>query len=324
MRMVWCVQSWTGGLDVTAAATEVARTVAELAPHVGIAVHEFGDGGPRSADVVRGERRERVGGADVVRRDGVAWLSPAHGATRWDPVGLSAALIGLATDAPHGQRMVVPVGDTPPAGDAATLWGPSIDAFRHALTRLDILALVTSDRPLLGFHGMSAALLDGKQGDPALASAAQAQEERWATLALEADAVAAVSTLVGPARPSDVPGTGAAGGLAYALHVGGARLVPAFRFLVDEARIAEDVSNADVAVVVTPDLTPRTLDHGLARAVSDSAATRGIPTVVLCDTLQVGKRDLMAAGIDAAHRSTAGHDGLRDGVRRVLHTWARP
>jgi glycerate kinase len=323
MQMAWCVQSWAGGLEPKAAASDVADVAQRTAPHVSSVVHAVGDGGPRTADVWGGAPRERVGGADIVRRDGASWLLPAHGATRWDPVGLSTALIGLAADPERRGRVVVPVGDTAPAGDAASMWGPSIKAFRHALKPLDMLALVTADRPLLGFHGMSAALLEGREGDSALASAAQAQEERWAGLALEADAVAAVSSLVGPARPSDVRGTGAAGGLAYALHVGGARLVPAFRALVAEPDVARTLSQADVAIVVTPELTPRTLDHGLATAVSAAAAARGIPTVVLCETLHVGKRDLMAAGVDSAHTAGTGVEGLREGVRRVLQTWAR-
>lgn len=323
MQMVWCVQAWPGGIDPTSAARVVAEAATRSAPHVGITTHPVGDGGPRTAEVWARDARERVGGVDVVRHAGAHWLLPAHGGTRWDPLGLSAALIGLAADGAPGKRVVVPVGDTPPAGDAAALWGPSIAAFRNALKPLDISALVTADRPLLGFHGMSAALLEGREGDPAMASAAQAQEERWAGLALEADAIAAVSSLIGPARASDVPGTGAAGGLAYALHVGGARLAPAFRALVGEDDLTVALSAADIAVVVTEHLTPRTLDHGLAAAVSAVAATRAIPTVVLSASIHVGKRDLMAAGVDSAHTAGAGGDGLSEGVGRVLQTWAR-
>lgn len=328
MRMAWYVQSWPGGLDPIAAAAEVTVTAREVAADVTMSIYPLGDGGPCTAHVWAGAQSEHVGGADVVRRNGAAWLMPARGATRWDPVGLSTALIGLAADASRGARVVVAVGDTPPAGDAAALWGPSVEALRHALKPLDIVALVTADRPLLGFHGMSAALLDGREGDPAMASAAQAQEERWTGLARHADAVAAVSTLIGPTRASDVPGTGAAGGLAYALHVVGARLIPAFPVLVSETEGGDTTKDAaasapDVAVVVTEALTPRTLDHGLATAVSARAASRGIPTVALSETLHVGKRDLMAAGVDSAHTSTAGAEGLREGVRRVLQTWAR-
>lgn len=323
--MAWYVQSWPGGLDPVAAAAEVTATAREVAPDVTISIHALGDGGPRTAHVWATAQREHVGGADVVRRNGAAWLMPALAATRWDPVGLSTALIGLAADAAEGDRVVVAVGDIPPAGDAAALWGPSVEALRHALKPLDILALVTAERPLLGFHGMSAALLEGREGDPALASAAQAQEERWTRLAQHADAVAAVPTLMGPARASDVPGTGAAGGLAYALHVAGARLVPAFPVLVGETERGdvENGNGAEIAVVVTEALTPRTVDHGLATAVSAHVASRGIPTVTLSETLHVGKRDLMAAGVAAAHTSAAGAEGLREGVRRVIQTWAR-
>ncbi|GMA33991.1 hypothetical protein [Demequina litorisediminis] len=146
---------------------------------------------------------------ETVAVEGVTLLAPAGGQTRWNPDALGAALRALAKSSQTGP-VVVPVGDDEPAGDAAALWGGDVDAMRAALRGLDLQVLVRADRPLVGFHGMSNALRDGREGDAALAVAAQAQEERWSTVARATDP-GARSSLLGPARLSDAPGTGACG-----------------------------------------------------------------------------------------------------------------
>lgn len=315
-------QGWPGGVDAAAAALEAAHAWLDAAPEDEVVSLAVPDGSPRSADVWAGSGAQ-LGGASAVEHDGATWLAPVGTASRWEPVGLSAALLGLAAAGDGARRVVVPLGDEPPAGDAAAVWGASPEATRDALATLDVVALVGSDRPLLGFHGMAAALLDGREGDAALAAAAHEQEARWTDLARVGDAVAGRAALLGPARPSDEPGSGAAGGLAYALHVLGARLVPAAHGAADAAGLAEVAAGADLVVAIVPELTPRTLDHGLAAPASAAAARGAVPAVVLAAGVRVGKRDLMAAGLASAHEAAPGAEGLVDGVRRVAHTWSR-
>src|SRR5690606_23690356 len=101
--------------------------------------------------------------------------------------------------------VVVPLGDEPPAGDAADLWDAGVMPTRDRLSSLSITALTTSQRPLLGFRGMAAATVQGRESDLALLAAAQEQEDRWAALALKAERELPTRVLLGPTRLADTP-----------------------------------------------------------------------------------------------------------------------
>lgn len=326
MRAVMAVDGWPGrGAEDSLGAVDAAAAAREAwlaaRPATEIAVLAVADGSPRTPDVLPGAR-SRAGGADVIEGPGGLWLAPATGAQRWNPHDLSTALLGLAA---AGERRTVhiPLGDEDPAGDAVDVWGANLAALRAGLAPLAMLALVGSSRPLLGFHGMSSAVRDGREADAALALAAQEQERRWTAVALEGDAVAGAASLVGPSRLSDAPGAGAASGLAYCLAALGARLTPGAAYVVEALGLGEAARGADVLVAVTAELTPRTLDVGIASAVAAQAARAGIPATALSSGVRVGKRDLMAAGLASAHEAPPGPAGLEDGVRRLAQTWAR-
>lgn len=297
-----------------------AQAWAAAVPGAALVTLPMGNGGPRSADVLRGAR-SFVDGAETIDHAGATWLAPTGGASRWNPVDVAAALLGLAK---VGRTVVIPVGDDAIAGDAVELWSGSLPATKKFLEGLDIVVLVSSRRPLLGFDGMSAALLEGREGDAAVAAASQAQEERWQDLAAHGDEVGNRRALMGPTRLSDEPGTGAAAGLAYALAAVGARLVPATQFIADAVGLATEVAKgADLVLGIGSALTPRSLDYGISGPVAAAAAARGVPAAILAPAVRVGKRDLMAAGITSAHEAQEGPEGLSDGVRRLAHTWAR-
>src|SRR5690606_3711382 len=161
-----------------------------------------------SADAVAGSQ-SRVGGALAVSTGQGLVLAPADDERRWNPQALATALLGLAADAARDAQPVtvmVPLGDESPAGDATDLWGGGLAATRKALAPLTMRALVQGTRPLLGFHGMSAAVRAGRESDIALAQSAQDQEQRWSQIAREADALAGPPGLIGPTRLSDSPG----------------------------------------------------------------------------------------------------------------------
>lgn len=321
MRVVAAVNGWPGpdALDPRAAAIAVGEAWSEAAPGSSIDAIAVGNGGPRTADAWPGERSV-VGGVQVVEYGGASWLVPGNGASRWNPIDLSTALLGIAATGASG-TVVIPVADDAPAGDAALVWGGGLPAIRQALTPVDLVVLTTSQRPLLGFHGMSAALIDGREGDEALAAAAQEQERHWTEVARQGDAVGGREALIGPSRLSDQPGTGAAGGLAYALAALGARIVPASAYLAEATGLVEAAQGADLVLGVGGELTPRALDTGVAAMVAAVAARGGVPATVLTTGVRVGRRDLMAAGLSSAHEAGQGPAGLTDGVRRVAHTW---
>lgn len=324
MRVVAAVNQWPGDdvLDPRAAALAVGETWLEAQPAAEVHTVPLGDGGPRTADAWPGERG-LVGGAEVVQYRGLRWLAPSDGVTRWNPMDLSTALLGLAAIQSSGP-VVIPVGDDAPAGDAAALWGDALPVIRDALRPLELVVMVTSSRPLLGFHGMSASLMVGREADQALAAAAQEQERHWIEMAREGDATAARDALIGPVRMSDLSGTGAAGGLAYVLAALGARIVPAAHYLVDASGLATVAERADLLVGVGGDLTPATLDNGVAASVAAVAGRRAVPATVLSTGVHVGRRDLMAAGLSSAHEAARGPRGLTDGITRIAHTWRAP
>lgn len=323
MRVVAAVQGWPGAyrIDAKGAAPIVSGAWAAASPGSELVTLPMGNGGPRSADAWDGVRG-MVEGAETITFAGSTWLAPTGGSSRWNPIDVAAALLALANSNPG--TIVIPVGDDAIAGDAVELWSGQLPATRQMLAGLDIVVLVSSRRPLLGFKGMSAALLDGKAGDGALAEASQAQEGWWQDIASHADEVASKGALVGPTRLSEEQGTGAAAGLAYALAAIGARLVPAMPFIADAAGLGAEVAKgANLVLGIGAELTPRSLDHGLAVPVAAAAAAQALPAVMLAPGVAVGKRDLMAAGISSAHEAAEGPEGLEDGVRRLAQTWAR-
>lgn len=320
MRAVLGVERWPG-VD---SSREVGRIVASawgLASDATLEVFVVGDGGPRTADSFAPDRVS-VGGAQATPMDAGLLLSPKGTGSRWNPQDLATALLGLAASGDVPGAVIVALGDASPAGDATDLWGPAPAATRRALAKLSLRALVTSDRPLLGFHGMSAALREGRESDQAIAVAAQEQEQRWREIAETGDALASRGTLLGPKRLSAAPGSGAAGGLAYCLAALGATITRASDYLADAVGLSDAAAGADVVMSVSGPLTPSSLDHGLASTVARVAARHALPAVAITSELSVGRRDVMAAGLSGTHEGAAGAEGLADVVRRVAQTWA--
>lgn len=333
MRIVLFIESWPTPAGPILAPLAVGEETKQawLAHSPGVTIDTFvvGDGGARSADALAGTRL-RAGGADVVQVGDAVVLAAAGGKHRWEPHALGSALLGIAAEYPHGgsptspaQQVIVPVGDEPPAGDPTDVWLGGAEAMRAGVASLDLIVAVSSQRPLLGFNGMSAAVRDGREHDPSIAAAAQAQEDRWAEISRTGDALAKTRSLLGPARLSDTPGSGAAGGLAYCLAALGGRLQPAAPLFASLAGADEAVAQADLVVSVVPSLEPRTLDEGAIPAASALAARKGIPAIVIAPHASIGRRDLMNAGVTSAHGGEPGLSGLTDAIRRVAQTWTR-
>lgn len=315
------VERWPGVESVREAGRIAAAAWGE-ASDATLEVFAVGDGGPRTADAFAPDRIS-VGGAQAVPTAAGPLLSPKGVEQRWNPHDLATALLGLAAAADEVQgAVIIPLGDATPAGDAMDVWGPAPAQTRATLAKLSLRALVTSDRPLLGFHGMSASLRDGRESDQAIAIASQEQEARWRSIAATGDAIAARGTLLGPNRLSDAPGSGAAGGLAYCLAALGATLTRASDYLADAVGLSDAAGAADLVLALGGPLTPSTLDTGIATTAARLAARHALPAVAITSELNVGRRDVMAAGLSGTHEGEPGASGLADVVRRVAQTWA--
>lgn len=333
MHILALIESWPNSRGQSLAPLEVGEELSRAwsahASAVNIDTFVVGDGGARTADALVGTRTQ-VGGADVVQVGDTLVLAAPRGHKRWEPHALATALLGIAADFAHGrpegapaQTVVIPVGDEPPAGDPTDVWLGGPEAMRAGVAALDLVVAVSSQRPLLGFNGMSAALRDGREHDPAIALAAQTQEDRWAEISRSGDAVANLRSLLGPTRLSDAPGTGAAGGLAYCLGVLGGRLQPAAALFATLAGAEQALAHTDLVVAVVPKLEPRSLDEGAIPAAGALAAQKGIPAIVIAPHASIGRRDLMNAGITSAHGGEPGLAGFTDTIRRVAQTWTR-
>ena len=320
MRAVMGIDRWPG-VDSFRDVARISASAWGEASDSTLEVFVVGDGGPRTADAF-GADRMSVGGALATPTSAGLLLSPKGGETRWNPQDLATALLGLAASGDVQGAVIIPLGDATPAGDAVDVWGPVPTATQRALAKLPMRVLVTSERPLLGFNGMSASLRSGRESDAALAVAAQQQEERWRGIAATGDAIGSKGTLLGPNRLSDAPGSGAAGGLAYCLAALGGTLTRASDYLADTVGLSDAVAGADVVISVGGPLTPVTMDNGLATTAARLAARHALPAVAITTELSVGRRDVMAAGLSGTHEGEPGADGLADVVRRVAQTWA--
>ncbi len=327
MRVVISTEAWPekDGTLVSASTVRALVQVAWTATNRDVTLDVFatGGGGPRWIDDLPG-KRVTVGGAEAVETEQGMVLGPNDGETRWNPSDLAAALLGLGASAErdkHVLPVIVPLGDEPPAGDAADLWGGSLEAMRFGTRKLALRALVGSQRPLLGFKGMAAHTMLRREHDPAIATAAQEQERRWADIARAGDALAARTTLLGPSRLSDAPGSGAAGGLAYCLAAFGAELTAGSAFVADVAHLHSRLEGADVAVAIAGSGSHADLDEGSVAPMAEEAARLGIPCVLVAPAVDVGKRGLMAAGVSAAFAAGEGLDALESQVARVAQTW---
>lgn len=323
MRIVLTAESWPTDSTDTIPAVDVAvlaayawRAAAPLADVVGL---PLGDGGPRTMAALPGSRI-RWGPVDAVETTSGMVLAPRDGGHAWVPGELAAALAELSTS-PEKRAVIVPVGDATPSGDPLDVWGGDLPARRVALASLNVIVLVGTSRPLLGFNGMAADIMVGREGDLVSATASHEVERRWTDIARVADPLVSTSNLFGAARLSDTPGSGAGGGLSYVLAAVGARILPGAAFAAGLAGFPEVGEGADLLVAICGDVTPRSLDNGTSAPVGAEAARRGVPCVVIAPRVMVGKRDLMAAGIAGAYEAASGADALAARLARVARTW---
>jgi glycerate kinase len=130
---------------------------------------------------------------------------------------------------------------------------------------------------------------------------------------------------------ADVPGAGAAGGLGYALILLGARARPGIELVAEASGFAESLRGADLVVTGEGSLDPQTFTGKVVAGVAVLAGEAGVPCVALAGRVEVGSRELRAAGIDAAYSLVEAYgagpaldrpgDSLRALAERVARTW---
>lgn len=197
--------------------------------------------------------------------------------------GLLVAL-GLVLRDASGQEL--------PPGGAALRELAGIDG--HLDPRLDCVELVAAtdvESPLLGLLGASAVFGPQKGASREDVLRLDGALGRWADV-LEAHL---------GVRVRDEPGAGAAGGAGAALLALGATRTSGLSLVVEAVRLAERVAAADLVVTGEGSLDGSSLAGKVVAGVAGLAGEHAVPCLVLAGTVRLGRRELGAAGIEAAY-----------------------
>ena len=120
---------------------------------------------------------------------------------------------------------------------------------------------------------------------------------------------------------ADQPGAGAAGGLGYALLVLGAEQHAGIDVVTAASGFADALSQADLVVTGEGSLDPQTFTGKVVAGVAERAGEHGVPCIALAGRVEVGSRELRAAGLDGAY-SMVDSLGARPALDRPAHTLA--
>lgn len=198
-----------------------------------------------------------------------------------------------------------------------TLLDVHLDGVR-ALVRSTALVLATDDNaPLLGLLGTTNTA-GGRRG-------LTAEQIPRIDARLEH-----LGDLVGR-RTALVPGSGAGGGLGFALLVAGATRAPGLKTVMDAISLAASASRSDL-VVTGEDAFDLSVGSGeVVTGVATVAGSAVRPCIVLANRLAVGGREARALGIESAYSvadlapgeaATSPVDRLAAAAARVARTWS--
>jgi glycerate 2-kinase len=271
----------------TATALEVAAAAGRAAAAAGWERDEVpvADGGEGTLDVLGGPNRTtsvtgplgdpveaawrldgRTAVVEMARASGLALVGGADGN---DPVGASSVgtgeLLGAAIDA-GARRLLVGLG-----GSATTDGG--LGALRalyplHRLAGVEIVALCDVRTTFVD----AAPVFAPQKG----ASAAQVE-----LLRRRLDRLADVYLADHGVDVRELPGAGAAGGLAGGLAVAGARLTGGFDAVADELGLPDLLVGADLAVTAEGFLDEQSFEGKVVGGVADLAAAAGVPCLAV-------------------------------------------
>jgi len=367
MRVLIAPDKFAGTLSAPEAADAVAAGWRSSSPGDELVLAPMSDGGPGFVEVVHAARggdllpvtvtgplHEPVP-AVVLVTGGTAYVETAQACGlhlvppgRRDPdatttrgVGelLAAALdarvervvVGLGGSATNdgGAGMLAALGARlgPEPGrvaDLARLGQVDLEPARRRCAGVELVVASDVDSPLLGLQGASAVFGPQKGASREQVLALDAALAGW---------VAAVEAAGGP-EVAESPGAGAAGGLGYGFLLLGARRVPGIATVLDLVGLPALVAEADLVVTGEGAFDHSSLRGKVAAGVAEVAGRSGRPCLVVAGRVDVGRRELAAAGVAGAYAVVDGlsrpedaldHPDRRlaDLAARVARTWSR-
>lgn len=212
---------------------------------------------------------------------------------------------------------------------------------RESLRHIDLVAAVDVDVPLLGLQGASAGFAPQKGATPEQAQQLESALGRFAYTAagmladvVRPDLLAGTRATSSLTRLTAQPGAGAAGGLGFGLALIGARLLPGSALVADAVALTQRIADVDLVVTGEGTFDWQSLHGKVVAAVAERALTVAVPTIVIAGQVQVGRRELAAAGITAAYAVAEGVDEIAVALadpagtlsrraERVARTWSR-
>ncbi|HEX2418485.1 MAG TPA: glycerate kinase [Micromonosporaceae bacterium] len=352
MRVLICPDKFAGTLSASAAAVAIAEGWTSAVPGDRLVCKPLADGGPGFLDVIAESvagvaipvstcdplGRTVSGSVLLAAETGYVESAQACGlhlltVSERDPKRTTSYGLGLliAAAVESGARQVV-VGlggsatNDAGAGMLAALDAAPVDAAGvalpyggaalvdcHGLTgppRLRGARLVAAtdvDNPLLGVHGATAIFGPQKGAGRADVLLLDQALERFATVLRE----------VLPECPPDVAelaGAGAAGGVGAALYALGADRQPGMGLVRRIVGLDQAMAGVDLVITGEGSFDAQSLRGKVVAGVADTALSRGLPCVVIAGQVNLGRRDIAAAGIAGAY-SVADHVG---GVEHAL------
>ncbi|WP_434448423.1 glycerate kinase family protein [Lentzea sp. E54] len=323
MRVLIAPDCFGGTLTAREAADAIATGWHDAKPDDVVVQRPLADGGPGFVDVLQAatngdiryitvtgplgkpvEARWLSVHADGVHTDGrrVAYIESAEACgLHLIPAELRPESCETATTRGVGELIAAAAADsdviTIGLGGSGTTDGGvgMLAALAHAeadLTDISLVAASDVENPLLGPHGAARTFGPQKGASP------DAVERLEATLA-------AMDVL----RPvAEVPGAGAAGGLGAALLSLGATVTSGAGLVRELTGLDAALDDADVVITGEGSFDWQSLRGKLITAVASGAAERGIPCIAVAGQVSVGRREMGAAGVQAAY-SVSEHVG---------------
>jgi glycerate kinase len=337
MRVVIAPDKFAGTLSAPEAAEAVAAGWRGGAPDPDLALLPLSDGGPGLLDVVehaRGGERVPVVASDPLGRSVPADILVTGGPSGSDVYVESARTIGLhllepaerdperATSAGLAvllREALARLGDTDGRIVVGLGGSATVDGGRGMIEALGpddvarlrerrVVALCDVDNPLLGPNGAAAVFGPQKGAD---ASAVQRLDLRLRTWAEE------------QGLPSDAAGAGAAGGLGAALFGLGATAAPGARTVAELAGLPAALAQADLVVTGEGSYDFTSLRGKVVAGVAEAAMAEAVPCLVVAGQVTVGRREMLASGVNAAYAMDDEPGGLEaalaDPARVLTH-----
>ena len=284
MRVVAAVDKFRG----TATAAEVAAAIGHACWELGhdcveIAVADGGEGildalgGPNRTTTVTGPLGDPVDApwrlhrrVAVIEMALASGLQLAGGAEGNDPMAASTTGIGELIDRAldlNAQRIVVGLG-----GSATTDGGLGAIRAITAPHRLRGVELLVACDVTTRFTDAAKVFGPQKGASPAQVELLTRRLERLADVYREQYGVDIV----------DLPGSGAAGGLAGGLAALGGRLLPGFDLVADELELDERIEGADLVITAEGHLDAQSFAGKVVGGVAGIAAAHRVPCGVVC------------------------------------------